>query len=53
MMETILEAGVGVLAVMGVIIAGTLTLQFANNASRNMSLTNSQSSENISKAATP
>lgn len=47
--ESIAELAIGAFAVMGTVIAATLTIQFATNASRNMSMANVHSSKNISK----
>lgn len=49
--ETVATMAIGTFAVIGSVIGGVLVIQFANNASRNMSLTNANSAEEISKVS--
>ena len=49
-LETIANLAIGVFAVIGTVIGSVLTIQFANNASRNMSQTNAQASQSIDRA---
>jgi len=49
MLETVTEIAVGIFAAMGAVVVSVLTIQFATNASRNMSLTNTQATGKIAK----
>lgn len=49
MLDVFIQVIIAIVVLLGVVIAATLTLQFANNASRNMSLTNTQATQKISK----
>jgi len=49
MLENITEPIIAIFSIMGVVIASGLTIQWANNLSRNMSLTNKTSNDNIAK----